>query len=166
MTCLGKIVGGGLPVGAFGGREEIMRMLSPVGPVYQAGTLAGNPLAMQSGLATLEQLEKPGFYDSLNEKAQRFVSALAGLAEEVADGVRVQSMGSMFTVFFRSGPVVDFRTASECDLGRFARFHREMLSQGIYWPPSQFETCFVSEMHGEAELDKALDAARKAFRAT
>ncbi len=166
LTCLGKILGGGLPVGAFGGREEIMRVLSPEGPVYQAGTLAGNPLAMQSGLATLEQVESKGFYDFLNEKAQRFVAALTEVAQEEAAGaVRIQSLGSMFTVFFRAEPVVDFGTASACDLKRFARFHREMLVEGIYWPPSQFETCFVSQAHGEGELEKTLRAARKAFRA-
>ena len=165
LTCLGKILGGGLPVGAFGGREEIMRVLSPEGPVYQAGTLAGNPLAMQTGLTTLEQIERPGFYDALNEKAQRFVQALEGVAREAGGDVRVQSIGSMFTVFFRSEPVVDFATASGCDLERFARFHRQMLSEGVYWPPSQFETCFVSEMHGEEEFERTLEAARKAFRA-
>jgi glutamate-1-semialdehyde 2,1-aminomutase len=163
LTCLGKILGGGLPVGAFGGREEIMRILSPEGPVYQAGTLSGNPLAMQAGITTLEQIEKPGFYDTLNEKAERFVRALTDVAREAGRAVRVQSIGSMFTVFFRTGPVVDFRTASECDPERFAKFHHRMLSEGVYWPPSQFETCFVSSAHGEGELEKTLDAARKAF---
>ena len=146
--------------------EEIMRVLSPEGPVYQAGTLAGNPLAMQTGLATLEQVERPGFYDALNEKAQGFVRELEGVARGVAAGdIRVQSIGSMFTVFFGSGPVVDFATASGCDLDRFARFHGNMLSEGVYWPPSQFETCFVSEMHGEEAFARTLEAARKAFRA-
>jgi glutamate-1-semialdehyde 2,1-aminomutase len=165
LTCLGKILGGGLPVGAFGGREEIMRVLSPEGPVYQAGTLAGNPLAMQTGLATLEQIERPGFYVALNEKAQRFVQALEGVAREAGGDVRVQSIGSMFTVFFRAEPVVDFATASGCDPDRFARFHGKMLSEGVYWPPSQFETCFVSKMHGEEAFERTLEAARKAFRA-
>jgi glutamate-1-semialdehyde 2,1-aminomutase len=164
LTCLGKILGGGLPVGAFGGREEIMRVLSPEGPVYQAGTLAGNPLAMQAGLATLEQLERPGFYDALNEKAQGFVRDLEGVAREAGGDVRVQSIASMFTLFFGTKPVVDFATASGCDLHRFARFHGKMLSEGVYWPPSQFETCFVSEMHGEEAFDRTLEAARKAFR--
>jgi len=165
LTCLGKILGGGLPVGAFGGREEIMRILSPEGPVYQAGTLAGNPLAMQSGLTTLEQIARPGFHDTLNEKAQRFIQALEEVARESGEDVRVQSIGSMFTVFFRSEPVVDFATASGCDQERFARFHRKMLSEGVYWPPSQFETCFVSEMHGEEAFARTLEAVRKAFRA-
>ncbi len=166
LTCLGKILGGGLPVGAFGGREDIMRVLSPEGPVYQAGTLAGNPLAMQSGLTTLEQLEAPGFYEELNEKAEGFIRALEGEAREAGGDVRVQSIGSMFTVFFGSEPVVDFRTASGCDLGRFGAFHREMLAQGVYWPPSQFETCFVSEAHGQEEFTRTLDAARRAFHAS
>ncbi len=166
LTCLGKILGGGLPVGAFGGREEIMRVLSPEGPVYQAGTLAGNPLAMQSGLATLGRIEAPGFYDTLNEKAGQFIQALEGEAHEAEGAIRVQSIGSMFTVFFRSDPVVDFGTASGCDLDRFGAFHRAMLSQGVYWPPSQFETCFVSEAHGEEEFARTLEAARKAFQAS
>ncbi len=165
LTCLGKILGGGLPVGAFGGREEIMRVLSPEGPVYQAGTLAGNPVAMQAGIATLEQIERPGFHEGLNEKAQRFVRALEEVGREAGGDVRVQSLGSMFTVFFRSGAVVDFGTASGSDLKRFARFHRQLLSEGVYWPPSQFETCFVSETHGEEAFDRTLSAARKAFRA-
>jgi glutamate-1-semialdehyde 2,1-aminomutase len=166
LTCLGKILGGGLPVGAFGGSEEIMRVLSPEGPVYQAGTLAGNPLAMQTGLATLEQLERPGFYDGLNEKAQRFIRELEGVARDAGGALRVQSIGSMFTVFFRSEPVVDFGTASGCNLERFASFHGKMLSQGVYWPPSQFETCFVSHAHGQEEFARTLEAARKAFRAS
>ena len=165
LTCLGKILGGGLPVGAFGGRQEIMAVLSPEGPVYQAGTLAGNPLAMQTGLATLGELERPGFYDGLNEKAQGLVRDLGEAAREAGCDVRVQSIGSMFTVFFRSEAVVDFGTASGCDLERFATFHREMLSGGVYWPPSQFETCFVSETHGEQEFARTLEAAQKAFRA-
>jgi glutamate-1-semialdehyde 2,1-aminomutase len=164
LTCLGKILGGGMPVGAFGGREEIMGVLSPEGPVYQAGTLSGNPLAMQTGLATLEELERPGFHDSLNEKAQKFVRALEEVARETGGAARVQSIGSMFTVFFRSEPVVDFGTAAECDLERFATFHRGMLSEGVYWPPSQFETCFVSQAHEDKEFDKTLEAARKAFK--
>ena len=165
LSCLGKILGGGLPVGAFGGREEIMRVLSPEGPVYQAGTLAGNPLAMQSGLATLGELERPGFYDALNEKAQGFIRELEGVAGEAGADVRIQSVGSMFTVFFRSEPVHDFTTASQSDLDRFARFHGKMLEEGVYWPPSQFETCFVSEMHGEEAFARTLEAARSAFRA-
>ena len=165
LTCLGKILGGGLPVGAFGGKEEIMNILSPEGPVYQAGTLSGNPLAMQSGLTTLEQIERPGFYEALNRKSDSFVSALGETAREAGASVRLQSIGSMFTVFFRSEPVFDFGAAGQCDLARFAAFHRRMLSEGVYWPPSQFETCFVSGAHGEGEFDKTLEAARKAFRA-
>jgi glutamate-1-semialdehyde 2,1-aminomutase len=120
---------------------------------------------MQTGLTTLEQIARPGFYDTLNEKAQRFVQALEGVGREAGGDVRVQSIGSMFTVFFRSEPVVDFATASGCDLERFARFHGKMLSEGVYWPPSQFETCFVSEMHGQEEFERTLEAAGKAFRA-
>lgn len=164
LTCLGKILGGGLPVGAFGGREEILRVLSPEGPVYQAGTLAGNPVAMQAGLTTLEQIEKPGFHEALDAKAQRFVRDLEGVARDAGAQVTVQSIGSMFTVFFRPEPVADFAAAGRCDLDRFAEFHRRMLEEGVYWPPSQFETCFVSAAHGETEFERTLEAARKAFR--
>lgn len=165
LTCLGKVLGGGLPLAAFGGRREILDRLSPDGPVYQAGTLSGNPLAVAAGLATLTELSKPGFFSALHEKTARFVEAARDAAREAGVKVVIPSLGSMFTVFFREGPVEDFDSALECDRERFARFHRVLLDEGIYWPPSQFEVCFVSAAHGEAEFDRALVGLRKAFRA-
>ncbi|MEW6441731.1 MAG: glutamate-1-semialdehyde 2,1-aminomutase [bacterium] len=165
LTCLGKVVGGGLPVGAFGGRRDIMSMLSPEGPVYQAGTLSGNPLAMGAGLATLQVLSQPGFFAALNEKAGRFVEGLKDVAAKTGARVRVQAAGSLFTLFFHTDPVTDFASASRCDRELFARFHQILLAEGIYWPPSQFETCFVSAAHGEAEFQATLDAVGKALRA-
>ncbi len=164
LTCLGKVIGGGLPVGAFGGPEEIMSLLSPEGAVYQAGTLSGNPLAMQAGLTTLEQIEAPGFFDSLNRKTERFVTSVRQIIKEEGLPARVQSLGSMFTIFFQSDQVNDFDGASKSDLDRFARFHQGLLSQGIYWPPSQFETCFISDAHKEKELDKTLETLRQVLR--
>lgn len=165
LTCLGKVLGGGLPLAAFGGRREILDRLSPDGPVYQAGTLSGNPLAVAAGLATLGELSKPGFFSALHDKAAHFVEAVRETAQEEGARVVIPSIGSMFTVFFREGPVVDFESALECDRERFARFHRVLLEEGVYWPPSQFEVCFVSAAHGEAELSEALEGLRKAFRA-
>jgi len=165
MTCLGKIIGGGLPVGAFGGRQEIMAMLSPEGAVYQAGTLSGNPLAMQAGLSTLTELERPGLFDELEQKTSRLVAGLREAAATAGVPVQVQTEASMFTVFFQADPVVDFDTAGESNLECFSCFHREMLNQGVYLPPSQMETCFVSLAHGDQDLDRTVQAAAKAFRA-
>jgi glutamate-1-semialdehyde 2,1-aminomutase len=163
LTCLGKVVGGGLPVGAFGGRQEIMGLLSPEGPVYQAGTLSGNPLAMQAGLTTLEEIGKPGFFESLARNAERLVGGLRGAARDAGVPVQVQSVGSMFTVFFTGEPVRDFASADRCDRSRFALFHQGMLSRGVYWPPSQLEACFVSGAHGQGEIDRTVEAAREVF---
>ncbi len=163
MTCLGKVVGGGLPVGAFGGREEIMGLLSPLGPVYQAGTLSGNPLAMQAGLSTLEELEKPGFFMELSGKTEILAAALRSAAEEAGVPVQVHCVGSMFTLFFVDTPVTDFASADCCDRERFAKFHRGMLEKGVYWPPSQLETCFVSQAHRQEDLEKTAGAARDVF---
>jgi len=164
LTCLGKVIGGGLPVGAFGGRKDIMAMLSPEGAVYQAGTLSGNPLAMQAGLATLEQIDQPGFFERLQEKTVRLTKELKEIARQARVPVQIQSIGSMFTIFFNTEPVHNFETAAKSDTERFARFHKAMLSQGVYWPPSQFETCFISASHEDAELEATLVAAREALR--
>ena len=164
LTCLGKVIGGGFPVGAFGGGHEIMSLLSPEGPVYQAGTLSGNPVAMQAGLATLEQIEKPGFFEELNQKAGCFVNALREIAEKAGTSVSLSSVGSMFTVFFQPGPVKDFETADTCDRDRFSRFHQEMLARGIYWPPSQLETCFVSSAHEKTDLEETLGVFQEVLR--
>ena len=163
MSCLGKVLGGGLPLGAFGGRADIMEKLSPEGPVYQAGTLSGNPLAVQAGLTTLERIGEPGFFEALNEKASGFVDALRGVAADAGRPFQIQSVGSMFTLFFLGEPAVDFETAGRCDRDLFARFHRAVLSRGVYWPPSALEACFVSAAHGEDELEHTLDAVRQAL---
>jgi glutamate-1-semialdehyde 2,1-aminomutase len=163
LTTLGKIIGGGLPVGAYGGRHDIMEMVAPLGPVYQAGTLSGNPLAMRAGLAMLKQLDSPDFYGALNKKAERLTEGLrAALAESRVRG-QVNVMGSLLTLFFADPPVRDYATAKTSDAARFAAFFREMLSRGIFLPPSQFEALFVSAAHTDADIDATIAAARAAL---
>ena len=163
LTTLGKIVGGGLPVGAYGGRAEVMRSISPVGPVYQAGTLSGNPLAMASGIATLRELRDSKPYERLEATTQRLAKGLdeaaaaAGLAHSVA------AVGSMFTLFFHPDPVTSYKIAAHCDTRRFARYFHGMLERGIYLPCSQFEANFVSAVHSDADIDTTLAAAREAL---
>ena len=165
LTCLGKIVGGGLPVGAYGGRRDVMSKVAPLGPVYQAGTLSGNPLAVAAGLTTLGLLREPGFYEGLEASS----AALAGGIEEAAAAagvsVRVQRVGSMMTVFFTDQPVRDWPSAAACDRGAFAIWHATLLANGVYWPPSQFEAAFVSAAHTPATLAKTLEAVALALRA-
>ena len=163
LTCLGKIIGGGLPVGAFGGRAEIMDRLAPDGPVYQAGTLSGNPLAMAAGIETLRRLEEPGLYEGLGERTAGLAGRIRAEAEKVGVTVFVSQLGSAFCTFFTGGPVRDWSGAGGCDLERFAAFHEAMLKRGIYLPPSQFETCFVSLAHTEEDLDRTVDAFGEAF---
>jgi len=159
LTCLGKIIGGGLPVGAFGGKREIMSQLAPIGPVYQAGTLSGNPLAMAAGIATLKILqEKKGEYDQL---AALTASACAGMADLFAAKqipIKINCIGSMFTIFFTGGEVTNYVTAAQSDTGLFARYFRGMLAQGINLAPSQFEAAFVSFAHNSDDLAKTLAA--------
>ena len=158
LTCLGKILGGGLPLGAFGGRAEIMDLLAPDGPVYQAGTLSGNPLAVSAGLATLRALADPGVYQVLEEKGARLQQGLEWtLREHHLPGV-VNRQGSMLTLFFGVERVRDADEARCCDKERFARFFHALLSRGIYWPPSPFETAFVSLSHEMEEIDRTVDA--------
>ncbi len=164
LTCLGKIIGGGLPVGAYGGKKEIMDMIAPVGPVYQAGTLSGNPLAMAAGVATLLQLKEPGFYEALDEKAASFAGALAGLAEKYSMPSTLNRVGSMMTNFFAKGPVTDFESAMKADAEKYGEFYREMLSLGIYLAPSQFEAAFISAAQTKEDLDKALEKTESAFK--
>jgi glutamate-1-semialdehyde 2,1-aminomutase len=168
MTALGKIIGGGLPVAAYGGRREIMDMIAPLGPVYQAGTLSGNPLAMRAGLATLAKLESAGFYDALDRKAQRFSNglrdALRGLGAAKVPA-QVSSAGSLLTLFFTGEPVRDYTGARNSDTTRFAAFFREMLSRGVLLPPSQFEALFVSSAHTDHDIDLTLAAARASLQA-
>ncbi|MBA3004940.1 MAG: glutamate-1-semialdehyde-2,1-aminomutase [Desulfurivibrio sp.] len=165
LTCLGKIIGGGLPVGAYGGKRELMDMVSPVGPVYQAGTLSGNPLAMAAGIATMQQLAQPGFYAALEEKSARFARGLVMLAEKYLPGqTTLNRVGSMMTAFFAVGPVVDFDSAMKADTERYGRHFREMLAQGIWLAPSQFEAAFISSAQSEAELAMALEKTECSFK--
>ena len=164
LTCLGKIIGGGLPVGAFGGRAEIMDRMAPSGPVYQAGTLSGNPLAMSAGLATLRQLsENRGIYARLAETTNRFCAEIDVHVSSRGLPVRLIRRGSMFCLFFRSEHVRDYDDAKGCDTEKFGRYFWSMLEQGIYLPPSQFETCFVSAAHASADLERTIEAMKRAL---
>ncbi len=154
MTCLGKIIGGGLPVGAYGGSSEIMDQIAPDGPVYQAGTLSGNPLAMAAGIATPKMLQKPGFYRDLNDKASECADRLREIGERSGVDVRLNQIGSLMTAFFTDQEVVDFESAMTADTNRYGLHFRNMLSQGIYLAPSQFEVAFISAAHGREELEK------------
>jgi glutamate-1-semialdehyde 2,1-aminomutase len=165
LTTMGKIIGGGLPVGAYGGRAEIMNSVAPVGPVYQAGTLSGNPLAVAAGLATLRLLEKAKPYSQLESLGARLQRGLLEAAAKAEVPVRVNRAGSMFTLFFTDRDVFDFETAKTCDTQRFNRFFHSMLEQGIYLPPSQFEAAFLSAAHTEADIDRTIEAAAKGLRA-
>jgi glutamate-1-semialdehyde 2,1-aminomutase len=163
LTCLGKIIGGGLPVGAYGGRADVMDCVAPVGPVYQAGTLSGNPLAMAAGCAALDALEADGFYERLEALSARLEAGLRRAAERAKGPVTLQRVGSMITAFFGPGPIVDWPSAKACDTARFGRFFNTMLDHGIYLPPAQFEAAFVSIAHTEAEIEATVDAAAEAF---
>ncbi len=165
LTCLGKIIGGGLPVGAYGGKAEIMAKIAPEGPVYQAGTLSGNPLAMAAGAATLKALAEPGFYDRLNAKAAAYADRLAEIAAKHLPGATtLNRVGSMMTTFFTAGPVTDFTSAMTADTGRYAAFYREMLAQGVYLAPSQFEAAFISAAQREEDLATALEKTEWSFK--
>ncbi|KPK00388.1 MAG: glutamate-1-semialdehyde aminotransferase [Desulfobacterales bacterium SG8_35] len=165
MTCLGKIIGGGLPVGAYGGKKEIMSQIAPEGPVYQAGTLSGNPLAMAAGVATLEALSEPGFYDRLETKAESFAAELKKLADKYLPGeTSLNRVGSMMTTFFNKGPVVDFKSAMGSDTERYGQFYREMLQSGIWLAPSQFEAAFISAAHSQEDLAQALEMTESSFK--
>jgi glutamate-1-semialdehyde 2,1-aminomutase len=164
LTCLGTILGGGLPAAAYGGRADIMATVAPEGPVYQAGTLSGNPLAMAAGAALLDLLARPGTYEALEARSARLEEGLRRAARDAGGAVTVNRVGSMVTVFFCAGPVVDYATAKASDTRRFSRFFHAMLDRGVYLPPAQFEAAFVSLAHGEAEIDAAVAAAAEAFR--
>ena len=163
LTVLGKIVGGGLPVGAYGGRAEIMDRLMPVGPVFQAGTLSGNPLAMACGLATLRELKDNPPYERLERLTQRLAGGLKSAAKSAAIPHQLPTVASMFTLFFNPEPVTDLDSARKSDTKRFARFFWAMLERGVYLPCSQFEATFVSSAHTEADIDATLEAARQAL---
>jgi glutamate-1-semialdehyde 2,1-aminomutase len=154
LTCLGKVVGGGLPAAAYGGRRELMELIAPAGPVYQAGTLSGNPLAMAAGLATLEVLARPGVWERAEDWADRAASLIAAAAEKAGVPVVVQRVGTMFTPFFTANPVRTFAEAKRTDREAYSRFFHAMLESGIYLPPSAYEAAFSSSVHGEGELDQ------------
>lgn len=158
LTTLGKIIGGGLPVGAYGGRREIMERISPLGPIYQAGTLSGNPLAVAAGLATLSLLRESGVYERLEETSAQLETAMREAIAQTKVAVTVQRVGSMLTPFFSPGPVRSWTDASACDRARFGKFHRVLLEHGVYWPPSQFEAGFVSLAHGPDTLARTRTA--------
>jgi glutamate-1-semialdehyde 2,1-aminomutase len=165
LTTLGKIIGGGLPCGAFGGRADVMEHLAPLGPVYQAGTLSGNPLAMAAGIATLQQLiaRHEEIYPQLDAATAAIADGVARLAAEAGIAMTTNRVGSMFTWFFTDQPVVNFEDAAKSDTARFGRFHRAMMDAGVWLPPSQFEAAFVSTKHGPAEVALLLEAARGAL---
>jgi glutamate-1-semialdehyde 2,1-aminomutase len=165
LTTLGKILGGGLPVGAFGGRADVMQQLAPLGPVYQAGTLSGNPLAMAAGIATLSALllRSQEIYAQLEKTSAAIANGVARMAAEHGIGLTTNRVGSMFTWFFTPQAVTDFAAASTCDTAAFARFHHALMERGVWLPPSQFEAAFVSAAHGEREVELVLAAAREAM---
>jgi glutamate-1-semialdehyde 2,1-aminomutase len=160
LTTLGKIIGGGLPVGAYGGRRDIMEMIAPAGPVYQAGTLSGNPLAMTAGIKTLELLRKGGNYEYLDKITKKLAKGMLQIAEEAGHEACGGQISGMFGFFFTKGPVHNYEDAKKCDLQKFARFHRGMLEHGVYLAPSQFEAGFTSLAHTEEDIERTLQAAR------
>ncbi|MDP9370857.1 MAG: aminotransferase class III-fold pyridoxal phosphate-dependent enzyme, partial [Chloroflexota bacterium] len=164
LTCLGKIIGGGLPVGAYGGRRDLMELVAPLGPVYQAGTLSGNPLAMAAGIAQLRLLGRPGVYEELEEKGATLADGLAEAAHAAGIPHFGARVGSMTTLFFTAGPVTDYMGAKRSDTTLFARFHGALLARGVYLAPSQFEATFVSTAHTADDLRATLAAAREALR--
>ncbi|MBC7516368.1 MAG: glutamate-1-semialdehyde 2,1-aminomutase [Alkalinema sp. FL-bin-369] len=160
LTTMGKVIGGGLPVGAYGGRREIMQMVAPAGPMYQAGTLSGNPLAMTAGIKTLELLNQPGSYEYLDRVTSRLVNGLLAIGKEKGHAMCGGSISGMFGFFFCEGPVHNFEDAKKADTVKFGKFHRGMLEEGVYLAPSQFEAGFTSLAHTEADIDRTLEAAR------
>src|SRR5258707_13571037 len=164
LTTMGKIIGGGVPVATYGGRAELMNNVAPLGPVYQAGTLAGNPLAMSAGIATLNQLAKPGVYDGVNALAKKLVHGLRNALAGAGMVAQVNSIGSLSTIFFTPDPVTNFAEAKRSDTKRYARYFREMLNRGIFLAPSQFEAAFVSASHTSADIDRTIATAQEVLK--
>jgi glutamate-1-semialdehyde 2,1-aminomutase len=164
LTTLGKVIGGGLPVGAYGGRRDIMSMVAPSGPMYQAGTLSGNPLAMTAGIKTLELLQKPGSYEQLEKITKKLADGLLQIAKETGHAACGGHISAMFGLFFTSGPVHNYEDAKKSDSAKFSRFHRGMLERGIYLAPSQFEAGFTSLAHTDEDIDKTLTVAREVMK--
>jgi glutamate-1-semialdehyde 2,1-aminomutase len=164
LTTLGKVIGGGLPVGAYGGRRDVMELVAPAGPVYQAGTLSGNPLAMAAGIATLSELARESVWTGAASAAEAVAAMLRTAARAAGAALTVQRVGTMLTAFFTDRPVTDWSSASASDTRAFARFFRVMLAEGVYWPPSQFEAAFLSAAHGERELEITERAVRAALK--
>lgn len=165
LTCMGKIIGGGLPVGAYGGKKEIMMHVAPVGPVYQAGTLSGNPLAMAAGMAILDELAKPGVYEEIEAKTKKLVQGLQAAADKAGVKIALNQSASLFTIFFTETPVDSYKAAMTSNTEQFKVFFQAMLGQGFYLPPSQFECWFVSQAHSDEDIENTIKAAEIAFRA-
>ena len=165
LTTLGKIIGGGMPVGAFGGKRQIMEYLAPIGPVYQAGTLSGNPVAMAAGLKTLELIAQPGFYESLMLKTTKLTTGLKEHAQKAGIALSTNQVGGMFGIFFSTEPqITSFKQVMQCDQALFKRFFHAMLDAGVYLAPSAFEAGFVSAAHADADIEKTLDIAQTVFK--
>ena len=165
LTCLGKVIGGGLPVGAYGGREDVMSQVAPEGPIYQAGTLSGNPLAMAGGIAMLELVAQPGFVEAVERRTQELCARIREELRRAGVAAQVNQVGSMWTCFFAEGEVFDYPTAKKADVARFGRVHRALLERGVYLPPSQFEAAFLSSEHGAQEIEETAAAFRGALAA-
>jgi len=163
LTCLGKIIGGGFPIGACGGKAKLMNQLAPTGQIYQAGTLSGNPVCVAAGIATLKLLKSEGLYPALDNIAETLGDGIQQALLECGSEHTINRIGSMFTVFFNPGPVTDYVSATKSDTRAYARFHHAMLKQGIYLPPSQFEACFVSTRHKQSDIDRTIKAVRAAI---
>jgi len=158
LTCFGKIIGGGLPVGAYGGRRDIMQMVAPVGPMYQAGTLSGNPLAMAAGIATLQELRKPGQYAELERKGELLEQGIRKVLHDTGTSAQFQRVGAMFCLYFTEAPVTNYSEAKRADTAGFANYFWHMLGRHIYLPPSQFEACFISLALDDAMLNETVGA--------
>ncbi len=164
LTCLGKIIGGGLPVGAYGGKKEIMELVAPAGPVYQAGTLSGNPLAMAAGIATLSLIQDPAIYDKLEARSAMLADGLDDAARKAHVPIRINRVGSQMTLFFNKDKVLNYEGALKSDCGQFAKFHSALLDAGVYLPPSQFEAFFLSTAHTIADIEKTVATAYSVFK--